>query len=361
MADAFAQNETSTNTNNVEIQNIQVEPSTIKVGDTLKITATLVNNSTNQIFLSYGVCEGKFSVIFDNHVAVSKKSVPCVLMAIEQRLDPGTKTTGTSPGSFPPHGTPTVTYTANATGIANATVTFSYSDSGIEKTISKSFLFTINDNDTKIKTVNNAVLSPLKQFQSGTAASKVACNQGFQLILKRENTSPACVTPDTAQILIERGWGFMRGVQTFFPLGNIENDTTQPLIPPSQLPHLPLGNLPVNKTVLAFSKIPNWNKKFVCEKYTGSAIQITAEISNALKFSGTVTDPKGVIHDILPIALNNTQMQIQFSASTSDPDGSYVVAFKVVNGSNTSNVNFYCWGSMVENGTTYPGLHPLPP
>lgn len=194
-----------------------------------------------------------------------------------------------------------------------------------------------------------------------TVTGSPICIQGFVAVIKAEDDSPACVKPDTAQILIERGWGFMRGVQTFFPLGNIENDTTQPLIPPSQLPHLPLGNLPVNKTVLAFSKIPNWNKKFVCEKYTGSAIQITAEISNALKFSGTVTDPKGVIHDILPIALNNTQMQIQFSASTSDPDGSYVVAFKVVNGSNTSNVNFYCWGSMVENGTTYPGLHPLPP
>lgn len=202
---------------------------------------------------------------------------------------------------------------------------------------------------------------PLQQLTTGIAPKDVACKNDLNLVLNAEDGSPACVKSDTASILVERGWGTLHGVQTFFPSGNIENGITQPLIPPSQLPSIPLGNLPVNKTALAFSKIPNWDKKFVCEKYTGSAIQITAQISNALKFSGTVIDPKGVVHDILPIALNNTRMQIQFSASTSDPDGNYVTSFKVVNGSNTSNVNFYCVGSMVENRTIYPALHVLPP
>lgn len=48
--------------------------------------------------------------------------------------------------------------------------------------------------------------SPLKQFKSGMAASKVVCRQEFQLILKREDGSSACVKPDTASILVERGW-----------------------------------------------------------------------------------------------------------------------------------------------------------
>lgn len=61
---------------------------------------------------------------------------------------------------------------------------------------------------------------PLEQFKSGTPASDVKCNDGFTLILKSENGSPACVKPDTVQILIERGWGTLRGIQTFLPYGN---------------------------------------------------------------------------------------------------------------------------------------------
>ncbi|MGI0094078.1 MAG: hypothetical protein ACREA8_08245, partial [Nitrosotalea sp.] len=54
----------------------------------------------------------------------------------------------------------------------------------------------------------NQISSPLKQFKSGISASKVVCNQGFQLILKREDNSPACVKSDTASILVEREWYF---------------------------------------------------------------------------------------------------------------------------------------------------------
>jgi len=44
------------NAGGIEIQNIQVEPSTIKVGDTFTVTATLVNNSTVPIVLEGGTC-----------------------------------------------------------------------------------------------------------------------------------------------------------------------------------------------------------------------------------------------------------------------------------------------------------------
>jgi hypothetical protein len=47
---------------------------------------------------------------------------------------------------------------------------------------------------------------PLKQFKSGIPTENVQCNQGFQKILKREDASTACVKPDTANILVERGW-----------------------------------------------------------------------------------------------------------------------------------------------------------
>src|ERR1700752_5492862 len=79
------------NTNNIEIQNIGVLPSTIKVGDTFTVTATLVNNSPNPILVEHGVCEAPFSVTFDNHVLVSKNNINCTTQMKLQKLDVGTK------------------------------------------------------------------------------------------------------------------------------------------------------------------------------------------------------------------------------------------------------------------------------
>src|SRR5579863_1455243 len=94
MTGAFAQNETSTNTNNVEIQNIQTQPSTIKVGDTFAINATLVNNLPNAITVKNG-CGGPFSIVFDSHAMVEVKKV-CNWMAPQIILNPGENITGTS-------------------------------------------------------------------------------------------------------------------------------------------------------------------------------------------------------------------------------------------------------------------------
>ncbi|MDE1766775.1 MAG: PQQ-like beta-propeller repeat protein [Thaumarchaeota archaeon] len=50
------------------------------------------------------------------------------------------------------------------------------------------------------------IVPPLKQFQSGVAAKDVHCSDELILVIKTEDGSPACVKPDTAQKLIERGW-----------------------------------------------------------------------------------------------------------------------------------------------------------
>lgn len=55
-------------------------------------------------------------------------------------------------------------------------------------------------------TVQNA-LPPLQQFRSGTPANKISCEEGFQLIIKAEDGSPACVSSGTYSLLVERGWG----------------------------------------------------------------------------------------------------------------------------------------------------------
>lgn len=54
----------------------------------------------------------------------------------------------------------------------------------------------------------NVVVSPLRQFKSGIPASKVVCKQGFQLILKKEDNSPACINPeDAVKLISQRMWG----------------------------------------------------------------------------------------------------------------------------------------------------------
>ena len=50
------------------------------------------------------------------------------------------------------------------------------------------------------------ILSPLKQFKSGTLAQQVECNTGFELIIKATDNSPACVLSSSAPVLISRGW-----------------------------------------------------------------------------------------------------------------------------------------------------------
>ncbi|MDH2908284.1 MAG: hypothetical protein PXX83_09355 [Candidatus Nitrosotalea sp.] len=64
--------------------------------------------------------------------------------------------------------------------------------------------------EPKVVVTGNSIplpnLSPLKQFESGIAANDVKCMSGFQLILKSEDGTPACVKSGTINVLIERGW-----------------------------------------------------------------------------------------------------------------------------------------------------------
>ena len=52
--------------------------------------------------------------------------------------------------------------------------------------------------------------SPLKQFKSGIKAGDIKCNNGLSLVVKAEDNSPACITPQTAQKLTEGGWALTR-------------------------------------------------------------------------------------------------------------------------------------------------------
>jgi hypothetical protein len=48
--------------------------------------------------------------------------------------------------------------------------------------------------------------APLKQIQMGTSAKDVQCNQNFQLVIKSEDGSPACVKDTSIGRLVRQGW-----------------------------------------------------------------------------------------------------------------------------------------------------------
>jgi hypothetical protein len=200
-------------TNTVYIQDIKVQPSPVQVGETFTVSATLVNNSTFPIAVDGGKCSVEdtqaelFTIMLDNHVKNKAENINCAGVGWSPLLDAGKRITGTSPDY-------TTNYVATEPGTATITVTFSYHtiiqtnpiQTSAEQTISKSFLFTISDNNTRTKTANENVLSPLKQFNSGIAAKDVKCDNGLSLVIKGEDGSPACVKPDTVTKLESRGW-----------------------------------------------------------------------------------------------------------------------------------------------------------
>lgn len=50
------------------------------------------------------------------------------------------------------------------------------------------------------------VTTPLKQVKNGVLPHNVKCSEGYELIFKAYDNSPACVRPSIASILVMRGW-----------------------------------------------------------------------------------------------------------------------------------------------------------
>src|SRR5437899_167073 len=69
-------------------------------------------------------------------------------------------------------------------------------------------------------------LSPLKQLKTGISTYNVICKQGFVLVIKKSDNSPACVKPDTAQKLVERGWGLSKEQLVWFEFDPIQCQPT---------------------------------------------------------------------------------------------------------------------------------------
>jgi cytoskeletal protein RodZ len=90
----------------------------------------------------------------------------------------------------------------------NADVNANTSMTGnMTENVNASTSMTGNTNESTSVTNTQKILPPLQQFKSGVAAKSVQCNEGYSLIIKAEDGSPACVTSQIAQTLTARGWG----------------------------------------------------------------------------------------------------------------------------------------------------------
>jgi hypothetical protein len=79
------------------------------------------------------------------------------------------------------------------------------SDSVLIRVIASDGINTSSDISDESFTVTD-LLSPLKQVKDGIMPTHVICKSGVTLIFKSSDNSPACVKPQTAEKLIERGW-----------------------------------------------------------------------------------------------------------------------------------------------------------
>lgn len=69
----------------------------------------------------------------------------------------------------------------------------------------------MSDNSTTVPETTptpakTTMFDPLMQFKSGVAAKDVQCRLDFQLVLRAEDGSPACIEKNNVDDLVKRGW-----------------------------------------------------------------------------------------------------------------------------------------------------------
>lgn len=193
----------------VEFLEINIEPKNILVGDSIVVSATVLNNSDIPISFQGG-CDSPIWLEFLSDNVESVLIPGCQAQATFQ-IGPGQQQIVSGPNSG-------VLYKAISAGTLEAKITFAYGkvgDTASTATISKIIELEINSEKeippvseipSKIKG-ENKIISPHKQVSSGTNSEDVICTDGLELIFKSTNNSPACVKPSTAEKLIQRGWG----------------------------------------------------------------------------------------------------------------------------------------------------------
>ncbi len=83
--------------------------------------------------------------------------------------------------------------------------------SGIPSNTLRTTLYFDSNRSSTWKNITKLQALPLDQLRSGVAVENIQCNDGYSLVIRAEDESPACVTPQTAQILGARGWAIQVG------------------------------------------------------------------------------------------------------------------------------------------------------
>lgn len=97
---------------------------------------------------------------------------------------------------------------SNHTMVQNATtLTMAQNSTNSSATMSQKTNETLGVQETVSIAKNQTVIEPpLRQLKNGVSINDIKCIDGMQLILKKEDGSPACVKPEDVTVLKERGW-----------------------------------------------------------------------------------------------------------------------------------------------------------
>ena len=103
-------------------------------------------------------------------------------------------------------GTPTTQAMANQTSMNKTMTNSGMNQTSMLSAMNKTMTQTNSTVSPPVVVTPKMMLLPLEQVKAGVAPKDVQCKQGFTLIFKAEDGSPACVDPTIAPILAQRGW-----------------------------------------------------------------------------------------------------------------------------------------------------------
>ena len=153
--------------------------------------------------------------------------------------------------------------------------------------------------------ITTKMIGPLKQYKTGLSLNVIQCSDSLELVLKQLDRKPACVIPETAVKLIQRGWALPKDEQakvisSFSAITNEQNviNGTMLSITPETID---------GKNYLVFDGL-GWHRLHNVE------ITITSDDDDGEKITSvrTKTNDNGVLHMpwALPSALTSGLYQI---------------------------------------------------
>ncbi len=164
---SYAQFNAPLSVSNVELLDIHTEPSAVHVGETFRVNATVINNTPDTITFNAG-CESPLVAKFDKNV-VTEQEIACLAFMIVE-VKPGEKISVVGPAAG-------IAYRASNAGVTNANVTFAYAIRNESTSVSKTFAFTIADEE--VKQVNSErvyIKASLRDVNSMNSTTKTHVN-----------------------------------------------------------------------------------------------------------------------------------------------------------------------------------------